>query len=331
MRCGKRIWQSETTNATTRHPDDCQCYRYRAAGFTLIELLVVITIIGILLGILLPAVQAAREAARRSSCTNNLKQLGLAIQMYHDANGRFPPGANLHALEDKESIGWRVLVLPYLEEGNLYDQIQPTPDGGSFDQRPRQDFVNVLICPSAERQDDNPALPKVSNYAGVAGPGRDNRRIDVINDFFCGDVSTDGIFFVRSRTKIAWIEDGTSHTLAIGERTYHFSEDWMFGARRFGDLPTETTADGEIYMGAAKNVTYEINARRYYIGDSNAPPDANPDDLIKFNDLFFGSNHPSLAQFCLADGSVRPLYETIDFTVFGDLSTIAGGETSSVP
>ena len=294
-----------------------------ALGFTLVELLVVIAIIGILLGLLLPAVQAAREASRRSQCGNNLRQLGLAAQMYHDANGRFPPGANLHALEAKESIGWRVLLLPHLEERSLYDRIQPTPDGGSIDQSPRLTFVEVLICPSAERQADNPLLPKISNYAGVAGPGRDDHRID-LDDTICGDISTDGMFFAQSRTKISKIVDGTSHTLAFGERIYHFSEDWMFGARRFGQPPNE------IYMGAAKNVRYPINASQrefgYYVGDSGAPTAA--DRKVLFNDLFFASRHPGLAQFSFADGSVQILSETLEFTVFQDLATIAGGETN---
>jgi hypothetical protein len=162
----------------------------------------------------------------------------------------------------------------------------------------------------------------------VAGPGRDDRRIDVQVDFLCGDVSIDGMFFVNSRTTIAKIEDGTSHTVAIGERIYHFSEDWMVGARWFGDPPTPSDASGEIYMAAAKNVIYPVNASHaefgYYVGDTAA---LNPADRkVKFNDLFFASAHPGIAQFCFADGSVQILSETLDFTIFGDLSTIAGGE-----
>ena len=105
-----------------------QCPR---RGFTLVELLVVIAIIGLLVGLLLPAVQAVREAARRSQCTNNLKQIGLALQNYHDSQGVFPPGyidrnPNPASTPDNDlgpGWGWAAFLLPYLEQGNLYNQI----------------------------------------------------------------------------------------------------------------------------------------------------------------------------------------------------------------
>jgi prepilin-type N-terminal cleavage/methylation domain-containing protein len=289
------------------------------AAFTLVELLIVITIIGVLLGLLLPAVQSAREAARRIQCANNLHQLGVAIQVYHAAHGRFPTGARLHAEDLKRSIGWRVFILPQLEEAALYDKIHPQPDGGALDQSPRLQQLDVYTCPSAERQDDATAA-KRSNYSGVTGAGRDGYVID-LDDTICGDVFTDGVFFPESRTRIAQIIDGTSHTTAIGERIYLFNlEDWMIGATRQGEPPTE------ICMGSTRNVRFEINARRYFLGDSNQPSGIPNNELVRLNDLYFGSAHPGIAQFCFADGSVQTLAETIDFTVFQDLATIAGGE-----
>src|SRR4051794_2941556 len=95
----------------------------KGGAFTLVELLVVIAIIGILLGILLPAVQAAREASRSASCTNNLKQIGLALQNYHSQYKRFPPAAPLLTKERDPSISWRVMILPFIEQLPLYGQI----------------------------------------------------------------------------------------------------------------------------------------------------------------------------------------------------------------
>src|SRR6185369_3411099 len=94
-------------------------------GFTLVELLVVIAIIGILLGLLLPAVQAAREASRRNRCANNLKQIGLALQNYHNSHRNFPPLAPLLDKDKDPSISWRVMILSEIEEDALFRQINP--------------------------------------------------------------------------------------------------------------------------------------------------------------------------------------------------------------
>jgi prepilin-type N-terminal cleavage/methylation domain-containing protein/prepilin-type processing-associated H-X9-DG protein len=293
-----------------------------SAAFTLIELLIVVTIIGILLGLLLPAVQSAREAARRNSCGSNLHQLGIATQNYHESFGSFPAGAHLHTLLLVPGISWRVMILPQLEEQTVYDQIRPTPDGGATNVAAESLAIGAFLCPSAPPPSNDPDALQPSYYSGVSGAGRNDSRI-VLEHTTCGDVATDGVFFPNSRTRMAKIEDGASHTLAIGERTYVF-RDWMWGANWFGK-PMKL-----ICAGASNNVRYPINADKnqfgYYTKDPDAPADASKTMLL--NDLFFGSNHPGSAQFCFADGSVHVVSDTMDFNVFGNLSTIAGGETS---
>jgi type II secretory pathway pseudopilin PulG len=282
--------------------------------------LVVIAIVGILLGLLLPAVQAAREAARRSSCTNNLKQIGLALQNYHAQYGHFPAAAPLLARQIDPSISWRVMILPFLEETVVYEEIGPTPDGGATSWKPRGLALDVYLCPSNERPVSNPALQVKAQYAAVSGAYRGNMRMD-LEDSFCGDIYTNGIFYPNSRTTISKITDGTSHTLAVGERQYVF-RDWMDGATWLGTPPKEICTE------ASKNVRFPINADQttygYYVFDDSAPADAKKEMLL--NDLHFASRHAGGAYFCVADGSVHFLSDAIDFTLYQDLSTRNGDE-----
>jgi prepilin-type processing-associated H-X9-DG protein len=284
---------------------------------TLVELLVVITIIGVLVALLIPAIQAAREASRRSSCANNLHQLGVAIQVYHGTHKSFPSGAHLHKRVSELGISWRVMILPQLDENVLYERMNPTPEGGASNEAGRGLTLDVFVCPS------DPPTPMTfveSNYSGVAGPGREGRRRVFPTDMVCGDICTDGALFPGSQTRIGEIEDGTSHTLAIGERNYTF-RDWIMGATWLGK-PTIL----QICTGATSNIRYPVNTYGFYVKDSEAPV-PNPKPML-LNDLYFGSFHPGGAQFSLADGSVQMLSDGMDFTVFEDLSTIAGHETS---
>jgi len=289
-------------------------------GFTLVELLVVITIIGVLMGLLLPAVQAAREAARRTQCKNKMKQIGLALQNYHSQHGKFPSGGRVHQDNFKPGISWRVLLLPYLELNSIYQQMQPTPDGGVVDLSPQMMAIDALLCPSAPQPEGDGSTPKESHYAAIAGPGRGDERID-LEDNVCGDAATDGIFFPNSKTRIGMITDGTSNTMAIGERLYIF-HDWTQGATKSGRPPTR------ICMGGMKNVRYPLNADPnqfgYYVGDFNAPPGA--ERIMLQNDLQFASFHSGGGHFNFADGSVQFLTNEIDFTIYQNLSSKDGDE-----
>jgi prepilin-type N-terminal cleavage/methylation domain-containing protein/prepilin-type processing-associated H-X9-DG protein len=291
-------------------------------GFTLVELLVVIAVIGVLVGLLLPAIQAAREAARRSQCSNNLRQLALALQNYHAQHGAFPAGARLHQVNNQPGVSWRVLTLPFIEQAPLYEQINPLPDGGAEDWSPQKTTVAALICPSADPPSQDAQDLKESHYAAGSGAGRDEERID-LEDIVCGDVDVDGVLYVVSRVKATGITDGTSNTLLLGERTYIW-RDWMSGATKTGNPPTR------ICTGASKNIRYPINADPwqfgFFVGHLQAPEGAPRTMLL--NDLQFASEHPGGAHFALADGSVHFVGEELDFTVFQDLSTRDGGEST---
>jgi len=288
------------------------------AGFTLVELLVVISIIGVLIALLLPAVQAAREAARRSQCVNHLRQHAIASHNYQNNMRRFPPGGRMHDLSGQNGVSWRVLLLPHLEQGVLFEQIAPVSNGGATNwKKPQSQMPTLFRCPSVG---DGSGALTLSSYWGIGGALRDGESMGK-NEKWCGSMSTSGIYYAGSETRISEIVDGTSHTLAFGERIYVFRP-WMNGARWSGK--TEKTICSE----ASNNIVYPINANPdqfgYYVGDSKKPVD--PPKKIPLNDLWFGSFHPGGAHFAYADGSVHFLPEEIDFTIFEDLSTIAGGE-----
>ncbi len=203
-------------------------------GFTLVELLVVIAIIGILIALLLPAVQAAREAARRSRCTNNMKQIALALHNYHDVNSAFP------ALGSRMSRGryysWAMMILPYVEQQPLYDAIKaqasPTAPGGGLPDPwattqnrgtgdPQYPFiarywttdVDVYRCPSDERVTNRLESPSILNYKGCVGD-------DYHQNHFRPDQNNRdnrGVFQCERWLAMKDITDGTSNTVMLGE------------------------------------------------------------------------------------------------------------------
>ena len=273
--------------------------RRSPAAFTLVELLVVITIIGILIALLLPAVQAAREASRRSSCTNNLKQLGLAMHGYHDALGSFPPGY-IYVARDVEERGWAVFLFPYLEESSRHE-ILNVNDGRLTDAifdaqlRPRlQDRISILRCPSdgggkvlpskLRKFDDGAAgiagfEPAIANYVGVLG----------LYDL-AGNYPNNGVLFGNSAVSTGDIPDGTSHTLAIGEREMNCHSGAWCGNKN----PAGNRDDG-IYFTVGR-VSMPINATTPFQCTEG-----------------FSSAHPGGANFLMCDGSVRFLSETISY------------------
>ncbi len=293
-------------------------------AFTLVELLVVIAIIGILIGMLLPAVQQVREAARRTQCSNNLKQIGLGLHMYHDTRGALPAGWIATDEDGEPGWGWGAAVLPFLERGNLYSQVDLTiPIDDELVEDIRVQVIDTYLCPSDtsddvmdldflsedhEHDDDeslafSPSphdedghehgediLVSRGNYSGVFGSLEieDNHR------------NGDGVFFENSRVEFRDVYDGLSNTMVVGERR--------------ADLGTVT------WVGVSPAVE-EPFAR--IVGSADHTPNHHDSH---FED--FSSRHSGGANFVFGDGSVRLINDQIDETTYRSLSTKDGGEVA---
>lgn len=289
-------------------------------GFTLVELLVVIAIVGVVVGLLLPAVQQSRETARRMQCTNNLKQIGLALHNYHDSHKRFPPGYvtgfDSSGKEIGPGWGWATMILPEMEQAPVRDGIRfvdsiEHPSNASI----RIKSIVSYLCPSDSVQSpwnavtrDSMGFPTTvicqvaaSNYLGVFGV-----REPV------GD--GDGILFRNSQIGLRDILDGTSSTLLIGERSHRWSEATWLGAVTDAELfPPKGSPALPFIEGASSMVlghTFE--------GPPNAPN-------LEGNN--FSSQHSGGANFVFADGHVQFVTSSTDKQVFRALSTRSGGET----
>src|SRR4051794_24696423 len=231
-------------------------WRPRTLGFTLVELLVVIAIIGVLVALLLPAVQSAREASRRTSCTNNIRQLGLAAQNFADANGKLPVAvqiagnpangtSNMLSAYRTPGFGpnWAVLLLPYFEQGPLYEQSSAginnyLPSNGTdlSWRRVATASIKGMRCPSDNYGANSSNTFQMNtgsfnsfwargNYGANAGPGwlhfteQGQSFITGAQSTFTGDSMMAGVFAVNYAVRLAEIgrQDGTSNTIAFNE------------------------------------------------------------------------------------------------------------------
>ncbi len=293
----------------------------RRTAFTLVELLVVIAIIGLLVALLLPAVQMARESARRMSCQNNLKQIGLALQSYHDNQRAFPPGyvsaVDMSGNDTGPGWGWAAKALPYMEQGTLYDSIRlDQPIDASVNSTPRVAVVKPYRCPSDSVKTTWAAVKRDTSTGDVTGSICDVASAHYVGVFGTTEpgVDGDGIFFRNSAVALREITDGTSQTMSVGERSHRWCEATWTGAVTMAALfpPPKSPA-----------VPFVQNAASMILGHTfEGPPNA---PGIECNN--FSSQHTSGANFAFADGHVQFITTTIDKTTFRALSTRAGGES----
>jgi len=285
----------------------------RRCGFTLIELLVVIAIIAVLIALLLPAVQQAREAARRTSCKNNLKQIGLALHNYHDANNVLPPGyIDIdHDNESANQLGWGTFILPYMDQGPLYNKIsasgamdvawQTVADMTTASASVPTPYARVVIpaynCPSDPMGGINEKVGNYgkSNYTGVAG-----------NTYRKGTGTSRpaGSFYDNSRLNFRDFTDGLSVTMIIGERSTVTRD----GYNKYGTIWVGNQSNAAYYQQNAITTASDYYSINWPAGNWN-----------------FTSAHPGGIHFLMGDGAVRYISENIDLNTYRDLGAIADG------
>ena len=295
-------------------------------GFTLVELLVVITIIGILIALLLPAVQAAREAARRMQCSNNHKQIGLALHNYHASNNTFPPGAFFGLYRGSILIR----LLPYIEQQALYDEFDFSKNtdtqAAANDHRLDNTIVSTYVCPSDSLGGRLPDSGRgVSNYTASQGPtphhGNDACWCDNNWNSYTPppQVYQTSVFhgpFTREpiSTRVADCVDGLSNTIYFGEVLPRCSAHMSCGWAR--------TNNGQGFGHTHIPLNYDT---------CQTEGDFCNQKCNWSTEKGFRSLHPGGAMFLLGDGSVHFLPETIDHWLYQYLGDKDDGEAAQVP
>jgi prepilin-type N-terminal cleavage/methylation domain-containing protein/prepilin-type processing-associated H-X9-DG protein len=286
----------------------------RRVGFTLIELLVVIAIIAVLIGMLLPAVQKVREAANRMTCSNNLKQIGLAFHNHHDQMGFFPSGGDFEgvpptfagsspAVAPQQKAGWAYQILPYIEADNIWrgGQAQTEEDrirliAGTP--------IKIYFCPSRRAPQTVILSPSEQQYI------KGSSVTFALCDYAASNIETTGVVDQLQPLRIRDITDGTSTTLMVGEKRLNLS-----------NLGQPQDDDDVGYTGGFGHNTVRKTGQAPapdFFGDGNLDGDG-----------LFGASHSGAFNVVLADGSVRSISYTISERVFNLLGDRNDGEVIS--
>jgi prepilin-type processing-associated H-X9-DG protein len=310
----------------------------------LVELLVVIAIVGVLVALLLPAVQAAREASRRSSCINNLKQLGVALQNFHSAQRRFPPGRGGPA---PMVFSAQAYLLPYVEEGSLEGQIDFTSAptnltiagvaySGNANKAAAEQVVRVLMCPTdvAEGRVLGSTFGG-TNYVANAGSGTLN---------FGSLTKADGVFYITSKTDFRQLTDGSTYTAAFSERQLGnglpqpaASRDnlqlviWeLNNSMPFGPAPCEAAVSSSGSWYSARSAKWILGNYGNTLYNHYYAPNSQQWDCMNLPQqmalMTARSSHTGGVNVSFCDGSVRFVVDEVRLEVWRAAATRSGSE-----